>query len=294
VPYRVEYVTRTGAGSLVDALRSWEAPGCYPTGLHAGDVGWQLRLDDHLVDTSLLSVRDGTEIVAVALADQPNLLRPAVRPDRIHDLQLAQALADVVDAGDDDCPASSEAPGGSALRTVLSSRGWTVDPDIWTVLYRPLTSADGAFDDPQSRPLADSRDIADRVAVQRSAFSGSTFTVQRWHQMAAGPGYDAAFDLLRRADDGTPAAAATGWSAGPGRCGILEPVGTSPDSAGHGHGRAVSRAVIAALARAGASGVAVHTPLSNATAVRAYESCGLRQVELTTDLVRPVPVPDDR
>jgi ribosomal protein S18 acetylase RimI-like enzyme len=174
------------------------------------------------------------------------------------------------------------------LRTVLSSRGWTVDTDAWTVLYRPLSAADAADDDPLSRPLADDGDIADRVEVQRSAFEGSTFTVQRWHQMAAGPRYDTALDLLRRADDGTPVAAATGWSAGTGRCGILEPVAAHPDSAGHGHGRAVSRAVIAALARAGASGVAVHTPMSNTGAVRAYEACGLRQVELTTDLVRGV------
>jgi GNAT superfamily N-acetyltransferase len=285
----VEHVTRAGAGAAIDALMSWEAPGCYPTGLHAGDVGWQLRMDDDVVDRSLIMVRDGADVVAVALLDQPSLLRPALRPDRVHDLQLATVLADLAEGLDGDAPSSSsEAPGGSALRTILSSRGWTVDTDAWTVLYRPLTAADAADDDGLSHPLADDDDIADRVEVQRSAFEGSTFTVQRWHQMAAGPGYDPALDLLRRADDGTPVAAATGWSAGPGRCGILEPVAAHPDSAGHGHGRAVSRAVIAALARAGASGVAVHTPLSNAGAVRAYEACGMRQVELTTDLVSQV------
>jgi GNAT superfamily N-acetyltransferase len=286
---RVEHVTRAGAGAAVDALMAWQAPGCYPTGLHAGDVGWQLRMDDDVVDRSLLMVRDGADVVAVALLDQPSVLRPAFRPDRAHDLQLARLLADLAEGIDEGASSSwSEAPGGSALRTELSSRGWTIDPDTWTVLYRPLTSGDADDDDPQSHPLADDGDIADRVEVQRSAFEGSTFTVQRWHQMAAGPGYDPALDLLRRSDDGTPVAAATGWSAGRGRCGILEPVAAHPDFAGHGHGRAVSRAVIAALARAGASGVAVHTPLTNAGAVRAYEACGMRQVELTTDLVREV------
>jgi ribosomal protein S18 acetylase RimI-like enzyme len=287
--HSVEHVTRAGAGAAIDALMSWEAPGCYPTGLHAGDVGWQLRMDDDVVERSLIVVRDGADVVAVAILDQPSLLRPAVRPDRVHDLQLASVLADLADGTEGTAPSSSsEAPGGSALRTVLSSRGWTVDTDAWTVLYRPLSAADAADSDPLSRPLADDSDIAERVEVQRSAFEGSTFTVQRWHQMAAGPGFDPALDLLRRADDGTPVAAATGWSAGPGRCGILEPVAAHPDAAGHGHGRAVSRAVIAALARAGASGVAVHTPVSNTGAVRAYEACGLRQVELTTDLVRGV------
>jgi GNAT superfamily N-acetyltransferase len=284
----VEHVTRAGAGAAVDALKAWQAPGCYPTGLHAGDVGWQLRMDDDVVDRSLITVRDGADVVAVALLDQPSVLRPALRPDRVHDLQLATVLADLAEGIEEGASSSwSEAPGGSALRTVLSSRGWTTDPDTWTVLYRPLTTADADDDDPQSHPLADDGDVADRVEVQRSAFEGSTFTVQRWHQMAAGPGYDPALDLLRRSADGTPVAAATGWCAGPGRCGILEPVAAHPDSAGHGHGRAVSRAVIAALARAGASGVAVHTPVANAGAVRAYEACGLRQVELTTDLVRP-------
>jgi GNAT superfamily N-acetyltransferase len=285
----VEHVTRARAGAAVDALMAWQAPGCYPTGLHAGDVGWQLRMDDDVIDRSLLLVRDGADVVAVALLDQPSVLRPAFRPDRVHDLQLARLLADLAEGIEEGASSSwSEAPGGSALRTELSSRGWTIDPDTWTVLYRPLTSGDADDDDPQSHPLADDGDIADRVEVQRSAFEGSTFTVQRWHQMAAGPGYDPALDLLRRSDDGTPVAAATGWSAGPGRCGILEPVAAHPDFAGHGHGRAVSRAVIAALARAGASGVAVHTPLANGGAVRAYEACGMRQVELTTDLVREV------
>jgi GNAT superfamily N-acetyltransferase len=285
----VEHVARAGAGAAIDALMAWQAPGCYPTGLHAGDVGWQLRMDDDVVDRSLIMVRDGAGAVAVALVDQPSVLRPALRPDRVHDLQLAGVLADLAEGvGEGASPSWSEAPGGSALRTELSSRGWTIDPDTWTVLYRPLTAADVGDDDPQSHRLADDGDIADRVEVQRSAFEGSTFTVQRWHQMAAGPGYDPALDLLRRSDDGSPVAAATGWSAGPGRCGILEPVAAHPDFAGHGHGRAVSRAVIAALARAGASGVAVHTPLANAGAVRAYEACGMRQVELTTDLERRV------
>jgi hypothetical protein len=186
--HSVEHVTRAAAGAPINALMSWEAPGCYPTGLHAGDVGWQLRMDDDVVERSLIVVRDGADVVAVAILDQPSLLRPAVRPDRVHDLQLASVLADLADGTEGTAPSSSsEAPGGSALRTVLSSRGWTVDTDAWTVLYRPLSAAD-ADDDPLSRPLADDGDIADRVEVQRSAFEGSTFTMQRWRQMAAGPG----------------------------------------------------------------------------------------------------------
>ena len=80
--------------------------------------------------------------------------------------------------------------------------------------------------------------------------------------------------------------AATAWSAGPGTCAILEPVGTHADHRGGGHGRRVVLAALGALARAGASGVTVHTPASNRTAVAAYESCGLRPLQSTEALVR--------
>ncbi len=44
---------------------------------------------------------------------------------------------------------------------------------------------------------------------------------------------------------------------------------------------------MAALASAGASGVRVLTPASNAAAVATYESCGLRQVDWTTAVKAP-------
>jgi GNAT superfamily N-acetyltransferase len=276
------------AGRVVDALRAWAPPGCYAPALHAGDVGWHLRLDDPVVEASLVVASDDTDIVAVALRDAPDTVRTSVRPDRVHDLALAAALADFAGSGvPPGRPCWVEAQPGSALRSLLSARGWELDPDPWALLYRSLSSVDGDDDDPLSRPLDGDQDIADRVAVQRSAFQGSTFTVERWHQMAGGPGYDASLDLLRRTPEGAPAAAATGWSAGDGRCGILEPVGTHPHHSGRGHGRAVSLAVIAALARRGASGVTVATPLSNDAAVRTYQSCGLRIVERTQAMMWP-------
>jgi ribosomal protein S18 acetylase RimI-like enzyme len=78
----------------------------------------------------------------------------------------------------------------------------------------------------------------------------------------------------------------TGWFAGRGATAILEPVGTHRDHRRRGYGRRVTLAVMAALARAGASGIRVHTPASNRAAVRAYEACGLRQVDWTTAVTR--------
>jgi GNAT superfamily N-acetyltransferase len=286
VAVRIESVRASAAAELVGALKDWEPPGCYVDGLHAGDVGWELRLGDD--GGGLVGVRDGTELVAVAVWDSPAAFRPRTRLDRVHDVGVASALLEYVEAMPRDAPAFTEAAGGSAFRALLSGGGWQLDPDPWVVLYRPLTRSDAGVDDPLTTTLRNDEDVADRVAVQRAAFARSTFTVERWHQMAAGPGFDPAFEFLRRTGDGTPVAAATGWSAGPAKCAILEPVGADPAHSGAGHGRAVSQAVIGALARGGASGVTVATPASNTAAVRTYESCGLRQVEVTRGMMRPL------
>jgi GNAT superfamily N-acetyltransferase len=279
-------LTREEASVATEALDSWLAPTTYGGNLQSGDIGWLLRLDDESIDGTLHIVADGGESVAVLMADGP-VARPALRPDRLHDLSLALILLELTETLMPNGEAFTEAPSGSTYRTVLSSAGWVIDPDPWVILYRPLTGADGEYVDEQATTLTSDEDIADRVAVQRSAFEKSTFTVARWHQMAAGPTYDPGLEWLRRTRDGEPAAGATGWSAGPGKCGMLEPVGTHPDHRREGHGVAVSRAAIAALARAGASGVTVHTPADNAAAVAAYRACGLRPVEYTYSMVRP-------
>ena len=282
----VERYGRDGAARLIEALQSWAPPGGYFATIHAGDLGWHLRFDDADLAGTFVAVLDDDEPVAVGLLEG-STFRPTIRPDRGHDHDVAAALVDVLRALPTDRDAHTDAGSESLFRAMLSGDGWHVDPDAWPLFYRPLSPADGEHDDPLSRPLESDADIADRVAVQRAAFTSSTFTVERWHRMAAGPGFDPALELLRRDRDGAPVAAATGWSAGPGKVGILEPVGADPAYAGHGYGKAVSLAVIAALARAGASGVTVCTPLSNAAAVRTYTACGLRQVELMHGLMRP-------
>lgn len=277
---------RNEAADLVAALSSWAPEASYQTTLHAGDVGWHLRLDDTDLGDGLVAVVDGSEIVLVAILEGGSL-RPTVKPGRSQDREIAEALVSIVDELPAEVGADTDAASSSVFRALLVSRGWRVDPDAWVLLYRPLSAADGDFADALSAPLRSDADVAARVRVQTRAFARSTFTTARWRQMAAGPGFDPAFEYLRRDLDGAPVAAATGWSAGPGKVAILEPVGTDREHTGHGHGRAVSSAVIAALARAGASGVSVCTPASNAAALRTYERCGLRPVELLHALHRP-------
>jgi GNAT superfamily N-acetyltransferase len=112
------------------------------------------------------------------------------------------------------------------------------------------------------------------VLVQRSAFAGSTFTVERWRTMQRSPAGGLAVEALVRTPAGEPAAAATGWFAGVGRCGLLEPVGTHPDHRGHGYGGDAVLGACAALAHQGASAVAVVAPSTNMPRWRSIDRPG--------------------
>ncbi len=270
---------------LIEPLRSWAGHAPFDAQLHPGDIGWHLRHpDDQLAENGgafLVWRRDGVP-VAAGLAEA-NVLRIAVDPALDRDPVLGEAIAEVAEGFDYVDPLAR-----SAARRLLLGRGWSAERDPWVLLLKELGPQDADREDPGTRRVAAPDDAAARLEVQRSAFSpGSTFSVDRWERMAACPAYDPRFDLVTWAPDGTPAAAATGWFAGPGRCAILEPVGTHADHRRKGFGRRVNLAVMAALAKAGAGAVRVHTPAANTAAVAAYEACGLRRVDLTTDLVPP-------
>jgi ribosomal protein S18 acetylase RimI-like enzyme len=98
--------------------------------------------------------------------------------------------------------------------------------------------------------------------------------------MAAGPGYRPELDLVvHDPEDGSPASCATGWLSVPGGVAILEPVASDSARRGRGLGRHAAVACIAACLEAGAAGVSVATPADNASAVAAYRSAGMREIE---------------
>jgi ribosomal protein S18 acetylase RimI-like enzyme len=81
-------------------------------------------------------------------------------------------------------------------------------------------------------------------------------------------------------------AAVTVWSAGPGKPGLLEPMGVHRDHRGHGYGTAICVAAAAALRQLGSSCALVCTRTSNAGAVATYESAGFQRLPQRLDISR--------
>ena len=94
---------------------------------------------------------------------------------------------------------------------------------------------------------------------------------------AAGLPYADARCLVAYDDRGNAVAAVTVWSAGPGKPGLLEPMGVHRDHSGHGFGKAITVAAAAALRELGSSSAIVCTPSSNVGAVATYKSAGFKE-----------------
>lgn len=272
-------------GEVIDALRAWQVDA--PTvPLHPGDLGWFWRFGAEATAAAVRTWRPDGRLAAVGLLDGPSLLRVAVAPDAVDDRGLARTMADdVARIGDGVLPPDGcvEARGFRALRDVLLERGW-VEDETWSPLRRDLSAPVPAGG--LTVEVAGPSSASARAAVQRTAFATSTFTDDRWRAMAAGPAYRDARCLLGFDDAGTAVAAATVWSAGRGRPGLLEPVGVHRDHRGRGFGRAISLAAAAALAEMGASAALVCTPSANTAAVATYVAAGFTRLDEVRDLRR--------
>ncbi|MFF1440054.1 GNAT family N-acetyltransferase [Streptomyces sp. NPDC058295] len=275
-----------GLRAAVGVLREWQYDGA-PTQLHPGDLGWFWRFGAEATAAAVRTwSRDG-RILAVGLLDEPRLVRLTIAPDARRDEELAQRLLeDLAEPEHGVLPAgkvSVEAPMDALLQDLLLEHGWNAD-EPWTPLRRDLTRP---VKDPGLRiEVTGPEQARARTAVQRAAFDRSTFTDEHWHAMAAGPPYADARCLLGYDAQGDAVAAVTVWSAGPGKPGLLEPMGVHREHRGHGHGKAITVAAAAALRELGSSSAIVCTPSANAGAVATYRAAGFRQLAETRDLSR--------
>ncbi|EPJ40687.1 hypothetical protein STAFG_2256 [Streptomyces afghaniensis 772] len=272
-----------GLSEAVGVLRDWQYDGA-PMQLHPGDLGWFWRSGAEATAEAVRTWRRDGRILAVGLLDGPGLLRLTIAPDAWRDEELAQRLVDdvtgpehgVLPAGE----ANIEAPMGALVQDLLSEDGWDVD-EPWTPLRRDLTEPVG---DPDVRiEVVGPEQAHVFAAVHRAAFEGSRFTHERWHAMAAGSPYADARCLVAYDDQGNGVAAVTVWSAGPGKPGLLEPMGVHRDHRRLGHGGAITVAAAAALQELGSSSALVCTPSSNSGAVATYTSAGFQRLPEVRD-----------
>ncbi|MBB5953845.1 ribosomal protein S18 acetylase RimI-like enzyme [Saccharothrix tamanrassetensis] len=270
----------------VGVLRAWQDDGA-PMQLHPGDLGWFWRNGAEATAEAVRTwSRDG-RILAVGLLDEPRLLRLTIAPDAQRDEELARQLVEDVSEPERgvllEGKANVEAPVGTLVQDLLSEDGWDVD-EPWTPLRRDLTEP--VRDLGVRIEVVKPEQAHVRAAVQRASFDGSTFTEERWHAMAAGLPYADARCLVAYDDQGDAVAAVTVWSAGPGRPGLLEPMGVHREHRRRGYGRAVTEAAAAALRELGSSSALVCTPSSNVGAVATYESAGFRPLPEVRDRYR--------
>ncbi|MFE8945831.1 GNAT family N-acetyltransferase [Streptomyces sp. NPDC007856] len=267
-----------GLSEAVGVLREWQYDEA-PMQLHPGDLGWFWRFGAEATAAAVRTWRRDGRILAIGLLDGRDLLRLTTAPDAQRDEELAQRLVeDVTEPERGVLPAGRvyvEAPTGALVQDLLFEDGWDGD-EPWTPLRRDLTAP---VPDPGVRiAVVGPEQVHARTAVHRAAFDRSTFTDQRWHAMAAALPYADARCLVAYDDLGNAVAAVTVWSAGPGRPGLLEPMGVDGEHRGHGYGRAICVAAAAALRELGSSSAVVCTPSANAGAVATYKSAGFQQL----------------
>lgn len=280
--------TAASVREAIAALREWQHDEA-PMQLHPGDIGWNHRFGTaETVAVVRTWSRDG-RILAVGMLDSPTLVRMTLAPDAFQDEDLARRLVEdfslpergVLPEG----AVSIEAPQGLLLHDLLTKEGWGVD-EPWTPLFRDFAEA---VADPGVRIKAigpeQAQDFAD---VLRSAFDTQRPTREYRHKMSAGPFYADARCLGAYDDQGNPAAVVTVWSAGPGKPGLVEPMGVHADHRGRGYGRAITVAGAAALREMGSSSVRVCTPSSNVGGVATYKAAGFAARPGIADRIRTV------
>jgi ribosomal protein S18 acetylase RimI-like enzyme len=273
-------------GDVVSALRGWQSDGS-PMQLHPGDLGWNWRSGTEAVATALrIWSRDG-QILAVGFVDSPEVLRMTVAPEVWRETELAErVVADVSEPQRSILPAgkvSVETPNGTLVQDLLSDAGWS-EGEPWTPLRRDLTEP---VETPDLRVEAiGPQQVSEFTAVHRSAWGNERFTDERWQTMAAGLPYADARCLLGYDDQGVAVAGITVWSAGPGRPGLIEPLGVHAEHRRRGYARAICVAAAAALRELGSSSAVVCTPSSLTSAVATYRSAGFQQLPLRLDRTR--------
>jgi GNAT superfamily N-acetyltransferase len=273
-------------GDVVGALRDWQHDAS-PIQLHPGDLGWNWQFGAEATAAAVRTWSRGGQLLAVGFLDSPELLRMTVAPQVWREQELAhQVVADVSEPQRGVLAAgkvSVETPDGTRVQDLLSDVGWSVG-EPWTPLRRDLTEPVEKAD--MQIEVIGSEHVSEYTAVHRSAFGNPRFTDELWCAMAAGLPYIDARCLLAYDDRGVAVAEVTVWSAGPGKPGLIEPMGVHAEHRGRGYGMAICVAAAAELKKLGSSSALVCTPSALTAAVATYKSAGFQQLPERLDRSR--------
>jgi ribosomal protein S18 acetylase RimI-like enzyme len=272
---------------VVRALRRWQRDDA-PIQLHPGDLGWSWRSGAEVLAAAVRTWSRGDTILAVGFLDGPDVLRMTVAPELWRDDELARdVVADLSDPARGVLPGGKvavEVPDGTRVQDLLSEGVWSAG-DPWTPLRLDLAAP---VDRPALRTevVGTAEQVSECVAAHRSAWGSDRFTAEGWQTMAAGSPFVDARCLLARDGQGVAVATVTIWSAGPGRPGLIEPLGVHADHRRRGYGAAICLAAAAHLQELGSSSVLVCTPSSLQSAVATYEAAGFTRLPERLDRSR--------
>ncbi|WP_420733945.1 GNAT family N-acetyltransferase [Brevibacterium luteolum] len=274
-----------GLAEVVQTLSDWQNDGS-PWQLHPGDIGWFCRNGAETAADAVRIWKTCSDIVAIGLLDGPNLLRLTTAPEVRGDQLLARRLAaDISNPDVGVLPASKvavEAPGDAVVQTFLAMEGWGAG-EAFIPLHRDLSTSVEPSGIEVRTVVPSEADSWARVL--RSAFGTSSPTTSRWQAMVGSPVYGDAACLVGY-DNGEPVAATSVWSAGPGRPGLIEPMGVHENFRGRGFGRAITIAAAAVLQEMGSSSARVYTLSSNTGGIATYQAARFRALPLVRDMVR--------
>lgn len=272
--------------AVLSVLREWQRDAA-PMQLHPGDLGWYWQFGEEAVAAALRTWSWDGQLVAIGLLDGPEVLRMTVASEVWHDEAVArQVTADISDPQRGVLPAGKgavEMPDGTRVGDLLTAAGWSVG-EAWTPLRRDLA---GPVQHAGLRVEAvESGSESGFTAVHRSAWGTSRFTDALWRVMVTGLPYSDGRCLLGYDDDGVAVAGVTVWSAGPGRPGLLEPMGVHADHRRRGYGMKMSLAAAAELKALGSSSALVCTESARTAAVATDRAAGFQPLAERRDRTR--------
>ncbi|MEU4829893.1 GNAT family N-acetyltransferase [Streptosporangium sp. NPDC023615] len=276
---------------------------------HVGGLAWsRFQHVDREAEWPTMLWERGGETLAWGWAMPPGELELFVHPEHPG---LADEVLDWFHGAGSGGGAGAGSGGGAAGETAVTIL--TGEERLAAALarhgYRP-GPADAPFQVRMSRDLSDlpepevppgftmrhvrgEEDVAERVAVHRSAFAPSSVTEESYRNVMRAWPYRPELDCVVEAPDGRLVAYCLIWPDALNGVGELEPVGTHRDFRRLGLARAVCLYALHRLGRTGAAGAIVQ-PRGDAgypVPARLYEAIGFRTVDRTVRHTRPVEAP---